>query len=306
MRRLMARTLAASHGALALAACDGAAGHEAPRRATGPAAPLGDGTAAAYATFDATGAPTALGVRLTARALATLPSTPSDGHHCVDRSGDGATEPGAECAPAHEWVLPLPDAAAARADLPFKWVRLVWRPAGHSPPGIYDLPHLEVEFHLRRIEEVLAIAAGPCGPERVRCDQYARGRRPVPPNYVPSDFRNVDAVAPGSGNHLVDPTGPEFGGGRFTRSWSYGAYDGRVAFYEEMVSREHLLAAPQAGDACRAIKLPPAYATAGWYPTRSCLRQAAGGREHTVSLEGFVRREPSAPAAVAAAPANGA
>ncbi|MGH8662238.1 MAG: hypothetical protein ACREUB_10830 [Burkholderiales bacterium] len=38
------------------------------------------------------------------------------------------------------------------------------------------------------------------------------------------------------GNHLIDPTSPEFKGKKFTRSWIYGVYGGRVTFYEEMVT----------------------------------------------------------------------
>ena len=36
-----------------------------------------------------------------------------------------------------------------------------------------------------------------------------------------ADFKNVDAVVPAMGNHLIDPTSAEFNGKKFTRTWIY-------------------------------------------------------------------------------------
>jgi hypothetical protein len=95
------------------------------------------------------------------------------------------------------------------------------------------------------------------------------------------------------GNHLVDLTGSEFAEKKpFTRSWIFGVYDGKVTFYEEMVSRAHLLAKPQT---CAPIKSPPAVAVGGYYPTTSCLRHDPATGQTTVSMERFVIRPASAP-----------
>ena len=48
------------------------------------------------------------------------------------------------------------------------------------------------------------------GAEFVRCEQYELGKKPLPANYMPLDYMDVDAVAPAMGSHLVDTTGPEF------------------------------------------------------------------------------------------------
>ena len=191
-----------------------------------------------------------------------------------------------------EHVIPLPDSAARRADIPFKWVLLNWNPAGHIPPGIYDVPHFDVHFEMVPIAEVFAIDSGPCGPESVRCDQFQIARKPVPPNYVPAEYQDVEAVAPAMGNHLLDLTGPEFNKHPFTRSWIYGTYDGKVIFYEEMVTRSHLLSKP---NVCSPIKMAKAVATDGFYPTVSCIRHNAATGEYTVSIEQFVLRKASAP-----------
>ena len=82
-------------------------------------------------------------------------------------------------------------------------------------------------------------------------------KRPVPPNYLAPDYQDVEAVAPAMGNHLIDLTSPEFQGEPFTRTWIYGIYDGRVTYYEEMVTLAFLLGAPSE---CFDIKSPPAVA----------------------------------------------
>jgi len=261
-------------------------------RALGAASELGDGVVTTYADFDAAGAPTAIGIAFSATALRGLPTTLSDGHHCFDGDGDGQIG-GAECLATHDRVIPLPDRVARNAAIPFKWVLLNWNPSGHIPPGVYDLPHFDVHFYIDRIENVFAIEPGPCGPEMVRCDQFAVGRRQVPTNYMHPDFADVEAVVPAMGNHLIDLTGPEFNGQRFTRTWIFGTYDGRVTFYEEMVAVDYMLGRP---DACFDIKSPPAVALSGYYPTRSCIRYDAAAAEYQVAMEGFVYREASPPA----------
>ena len=278
--------------ALLLAACaitpQGSPGVQ----ALGAPSAIGNGTVASYAEFDASGAVTAIGVVFSADALANLPGAHSDGHHCFDVNKDGKSDLDAECAGWHEWVLPLPSEASRQPDLPFKWALLNWNPHGHIPPGVYDKPHFDVHFYIEPIAKVFAIEPGPCGPERVRCDQFERARVPLPANYMHADFKDVGAVAPAMGNHLVDLSAPEFKGVPFTRTWIYGAYEGRVTFYEEMVTAAYLASRP---DQCFPIKQAPAVALSGRYPTRSCIRHRPATAEVTVSLEGFERRKAAPP-----------
>lgn len=266
-------------------------------RSLGWQVPLGNGTATSYGEVDSHGTPTAIGITLSAAALDGLP-TGSDNHHCVDRDKSGAITSTTKCVHTVEHVIPIPDIIARRADIPFKWVLLNWNAAGHIPPGIYDVPHFDVHFVMAPIAKIFAIQAGPCGPESVRCDQFEIGKKPLPSNYVHADFRDVDAVVPAMGNHLIDLTGPEFNKHPFTRSWIYGVYDGKVIFYEEMVTRAHLLSKP---NTCVPIKSPKAVEVTGFYPTVSCIRNSAASGEHSVSMEGFVFRNASLPDPIAGA-----
>jgi hypothetical protein len=280
----------------ALAGCVSPPSESPASRSLGWSTPLGKGTATSYAEFDKQGAPRAIGVAFSATALDGLPAA-SDMHRCHARTKEGAIDTSTQCQQTNEYALPLPDAAARRADIPFRWVLLNWNHLGHIPPGIYDLPHFDVHFVMAPIADIFAIEPGPCGPEFVRCDQYQMGKKPLPANYVAADYVDVDAVVPAMGNHLIDVTGPEFNKQPFTRSWIYGVYDGKVIFYEEMVTRAHMLSKP---NKCTPIKSPKAVDTRGYYPTVSCIRFDAATGEHTVSMEGFVLREASAAGKAAA------
>jgi hypothetical protein len=243
---------------------------------------LGNGRASSFATWNHTGVPTAVGIRISAEALASLSTDPSDHHHCVDKNGDGVIAHATECADTHEYVVPLPEAASQRDDMPFKWVLLNWNLRGHGPPGIYDVPHFDVHFMMAPIADIFAIRAGPCGPELVNCDDFATAKIPLTDGLMHPDFVDVDAVAPAMGNHLIDLSGAEFNGEPFTWSWIYGMYGGRVTFYEEMVSRAYLQTQP---DSCRTIKTPPAVDVSGHYPTQQCVRYDGAGNEYVISME---------------------
>ena len=262
----------------------------------GPDARLADGPVVSYASVDPSGVPSAIGVRISSEALNSLPAAMSDGHHCFDRNSDGTIDHGTECLATHERVMPLHSSISARTDMPFKWVLFNWNPMGHVPPGIYDAPHFDIHFMIEPIESIYSIQSGPCGPEFVRCDQFEVARKAVPAEYVAPDFQNFDAVVPAMGNHLIDATSPELHGEPFTRTFIYGAYDGRITFYEEMVTVDYLKSRP---DTCFSIKQPAAVAVEGYYPTTSCMRFDAEADAYMVSLESFVHRAAAPASAVA-------
>jgi hypothetical protein len=271
-----------------LAACGSGAPAAPAARVSGWRAPLGNGEVASFADLREDGAPSAIGIMISAEALAGLPSEPSDRHHCFDHDGDGVTASAAQCTQSHEFAIPLPDAVNRRGDIPFKWVLLNWNAHGHAPAGVYDVPHFDVHFYVVPIADVFAIRDGPCGTERVNCDDFAMAKLPLPAGLMHPDFSDVDAVTPAMGNHLIDLGGPEFQGEPFTRSWIYGVYGGRVTFYEEMVALAYLQSRP---DTCAPIKSPPAVAVGGYYPTQWCVHYDATANAYLVSMEGFTHRE---------------
>ena len=278
---------------LAVAGCSSERAGTSGSRMPGWQLKLGDGTVSSYAELEGGGAPTSIGVAWSSSALDGLPND-ADEHRCFGRAKDGAIDAGTKCQHTHEFVIPLPDGVSRRADIPFKWVLFNWNPAGHIPPGIYDAPHFDIHFEMGPIADAFAIESGPCGPELVRCDQFTTARKPLPPNYMPPDYVDVEAVVPVMGNHLIDTSGPEFHQQPFTRSWIYGVYDGKVIFYEVMVALGYMRSKP---NDCLPIKAPKAVAVSGLYPAEYCVRHNATTGEYSVSMEKFSPRDASAPEA---------
>ncbi|AUG80783.1 hypothetical protein CFP65_6115 [Kitasatospora sp. MMS16-BH015] len=244
----------------------------------GPAVALGAGAARSYAVWDGE-RPLALGLALTPGALDHLPTVANDGHHCYDLDGDGRIDPVHECSDGHEHVLDLPPGAPA----PYSWLLLNWNPLGHGPPMVYDWAHFDVHFYLQAKAERDAIRPGPCQ-VLVDCADQATATEPVPPEYLPPGYEDRHLVEPAMGNHLVDPAGPEWRGGPFTRTFIYGAYGGAITFLEPMITVAELRS--PATD-CTAVKRPAGWQRPGWYPDRYCLRHHPATGEYTVSLEGF-------------------
>lgn len=223
---------------------------------TGKPQVFGDQVVTTYVTVDKDRVPVALGIEIPAKALSSLP------------------------AKEQELIFEFPNEARST---PFRFMDMSWNPKGHPPVGTYTVPHLDFHFYIQSLEERNSIDPGPC--EGLECADYARAVKTVPAQYVPQDYRNVGAVAPKMGNHLIDPASGEFNNHPFTRTFLYGAYDGKITFYEPMLSLEYLQSQP---NEYLDLKLPAAYQQTGYYPTRYSVRYDAARSVYRISLERFV------------------
>jgi hypothetical protein len=192
--------------------------------------------------------------------------------------------------PSHAEALVVDFPIQAR-ETPFQYMLLDWNPQGHEPVGIYDKPHFDFHFYFQDLDDVNQIDPGPCS--GLACDDYAKAMKPVPAEFLPAGYINVGSVVPYMGNHLIDPTSPEFNGQIFTRTWLYGAYDGEITFYEPMITRASLVGEP---NQCTALKLPLEYTRSGYYPTKYCTALDAEKKIYRVYITDFVHR--TAPAQV--------
>jgi hypothetical protein len=252
-------------------------GHE--RTLRGQVDKIGAGTVQSFVTLDPSGAPSAIGVMMSAGALEQLPSAPNTVSRCFDLDGDGR-HTGHECHGDEERILNVP--ADSSAGLPFRWIQVNWNPAGHHNTP-YAKPHFDFHFHTGDRGRVEAIAPGRCG-ELVDCGDFKSASRPVPAQYLPSGYIDVGAVVPRMGNHLLDSQSPELKDSLpFTSTFIYGAYEGELIFWEPMITLDFL---QKTRDACLEIRQPNAFRQAGYYPTQYCVRQDHQGRR-TVSLERF-------------------
>jgi len=253
----------------------------------GDRATLGTSTVRTYVQRVPNSPPVALGVEFGAELLPGLPPEPNDGSNCWDVDEDGTIELEHECVGGQERALFFPPEAAGT---PIKWLLFNWDSHGHIPAGIYDSPHIDLHFFMQDYISRNMIRPGPCGLV-INCDDYQTAKIPVPAAYMPRDYIDIDAIEARMGAHMVDPSSPELQpGGKFTKTFIYGHYNGHMTFYEPMIDLGYLLTQP---NTCTPLKLPAAYETAGYYPTQYCMRYAAGRKIYTISLEGFVYRSAS-------------
>lgn len=250
---------------------------------------LGNGTIRGYAITGSDGKPTAVGVSFKASALEGLPVEPNRTSRCFDLDKDGKINDHGECEGDYEIRLPIPAKVADRADVPFIWAGVNWNPHGH-PPLPWSVPHFDLHFYVVPTEAIDAIRVGPCD-FFIDCDDRETALKPVDPALIHPDHIDVKATVSMMGNHLIDSKTPELAPGDappFTHTWIYGAYDGKITFYEPMITLAYLQEGP---NGCTPIKQPAAWEQAGYYPTVYCIRYSADHANYTVSLEGLVLRQ---------------
>jgi hypothetical protein len=221
-------------------------------RTYGSAVRVGNGSARSYLVIQ-NGRPQELGIALSENALTGLPVTGMS----------------------HEYLLPLP----ARNPTQFKVIELDWNPGGHPPPMVYTVPHFDFHFYVISLAERNAIV--PSDPA------FATKAA----NFPPADFRTPGWVPPPGpaaaeavprmGIHWINPTSPEFHGLGFTKTFILGSWNGRVTFFEPMVTQAYLLGKP---DDLTELPSAPRYEPAGWYPRAYRVRWDAGSREWHVAI----------------------
>lgn len=169
----------------------------------------------------------------------------------------------------------VPLHAEAMENTPFQFIMLDWNPEGHDPSGIYDLPHFDMHFYMSSFADVMTFTD-------MTKIETAPGESYVPANYVGGPS------VPAMGKHWVDITSPEFNGQTFTQTFIYGSYDGKIAFYEPMITLDFL---KNTNNFERSIPQPAKFKTAGYYPTKMRIVKHADVTE--IVLDEFVYRQAS-------------
>ncbi len=270
-RSLSALMLVAAAVSGGMAACSNDSSTEPAnaRLVYGPAQALGAGTARVYVTLDAAGKPATLGVALSENALTNLPQTP---------------QPGAMSAV--NLILKLPQEAKATS---FDHVMLDWNPMGHEPDHVYTLPHFDFHFYTATEAEQMAIM--PSDP------QYEAKLEKLPAEqFRPVGMIKLPSGVPMMGAHWVDPTSPELqpppANKTFTQTFLYGSYDGKMIFYEPMITKAHIesLKTVAGNSITSAIKLATSFEHPGYFPTKYSLAWDAAAKEYRISLDSLVQR----------------
>jgi len=225
---------------------------------------LGNGSIYTWAHVDKDGKPIKIGVSATETALVGLREDVPELYPKV---------------PGWEYRLNLPQEAKQKSA--FDHVSFDWNPKGHIPPGIYDVPHFDVHFYLISYQDRLKITAA--GEDLDRC------RKQPDAKYIPGGYIYApESEEPKMGAHWVDTQTPELNGSPFTHTFIFGSYDGKVVFYEPMITLSFL---KNKSNGVYAIKQPAAVQATGYYPTKYAIKFDDVRKEYTITLEEFVWME---------------
>jgi len=227
----------------------------------GPAIKVHGGKAWTWVQLDSQGNPLRAAVTIDDKAMNSVPvGTGHDGggHDMMDNM----------------WTLKF---HAKGIVLPFNHVGMGWNPNGHEPENIYTQPHFDFHFYSMTPDEVAAIPVYEAAKEKF-------DNRPAP-EYFPATYINPGGGVPMMGAHWIDVTSPEFHGQLFTQTFIFGSYDGKVTFYEPMITKAFLLANSNYE---RDIPQPAKVQQTGYYPTKMRVVKHDGVTE--IILDGFVKR----------------
>jgi hypothetical protein len=248
---------------------------------------VGNGSLRPYVEYDrVTNAPVEIGVAFSEEALQGLP-TDGAGHH---------GQPGA----VHQSTFELPAAAA-----PFRFVEVNWNPMGHEPEGVYaGVPHFD--FHFYTITQAERDAIMPSDPRWAEKANALPAAEYIPQfnlALAPPGAKPADVAVPMMGVHWVDLRSPELQRllGKpeaykpFTATFLHGSWDGKVIFWEPMITRAHLLAKrdatdPAVRDQRLPIGMPAKYQAPGYYPEAYRISWDAQAKEYRIALTGLAKR----------------
>ncbi|MCE7072574.1 DUF5602 domain-containing protein [Dyadobacter sp. CY327] len=179
------------------------------------------------------------------------------------------------------YTLRLPENKSATV---FDHVTMDWNPHGHPPENVYTKAHFDFHFYMESEAELNKIPP-------FEVDSIGHKTYPAP-DYLPKNYIPIPGGVPKMGVHWADITSPELNPQNpapFTQTFIYGTYNGKVNFYEPMVTGEYLKALT--GKFERSIPQPAKYARTGYYPTKMSVTKIPGG--YQVELSEFIYRQQS-------------
>lgn len=169
------------------------------------------------------------------------------------------------------------DLNAQTAFTPFNHVAVDWNPHGHEPNGVYNVPHFDFHFYMISKEDQMSIP--PYETDSSKFKNFPTAE------YLPAHYVPIPGGVPEMGTHWVDVTSPELNGQAFTQTFIYGSYNGKVNFYEPMISLAFL---KSNATFQRAIPQPASVMQTGFYPSKLEVQKHDGVTD--IILEDFVNR----------------
>jgi hypothetical protein len=171
---------------------------------------------------------------------------------------------------------------------------------------VYEgVPHFD--FHFYTITQAERDAIVPTDPQYKEKANKIPSIEFVPPfnaALAPPGMAPADVAVPKMGVHWVDVRSPELQRllGRpdaykpFTSTFIHGSWNGRVTFWEPMITRTHILAKktaidPAVRDQIIPIPTPARYQEPGYYPSAYRITWDAKAKEYRIALTQLTWRE---------------
>ncbi|MFN5135562.1 MAG: hypothetical protein ACK5DG_09625 [Chitinophagaceae bacterium] len=219
----------------------------------GPAVQMGDGHLRSWINITrSNNQPLAIGIEFTGKSMQNLPQD-----HLNHM--------------ANAFVLSLHQ--KAKAVTAFDHITINWEPMGHEPAGIYNVPHFDMHFYKISVADQMMISPVP---------------GPVPaPGYLPAAYVIQGATVPQMGTHWLNPASPELPPTfqPFTHTFIYGSTNGRVHFYEPMITRAFLLSGTSVN---KSVPVPTKFSPVNkYYPSAYKIWKNNDNGRHYVALTNF-------------------
>ena len=220
---------------------------------------IGNGKAWSWIQTGKENKPLAVGVTLTTSALQNLP-------HAFNESG----------AQDNMFVLKLPKLKSTTV---FDHVGLDWNPRGRELGSVYDKALFDFKFYMVSENERSEINSyGTDSIKKVKPE----------PAYLPSSYIMGSGAESKMDVHWVDVTSPELdpvNHSAFTQTFIYGSNNGKVTFYEPMITLAFL---KNTSGFQRNIPQPAKFARSGYYPTKMHIQKY--NDEIHIIMDGFIYR----------------
>jgi hypothetical protein len=230
----------------------------------GPVTKFHNGKAWTWVQLDSQNKPQRIAISIDDAAMNSLPAATGDMGHDMGNM-------------ANHLVLKFHEKASAT---PFLHALLDWNPAGHEPENVYTLPHFDFHFYTTPDAERAAIP-----PYEVDSTGFLNFPAPA---YLPANYLPTPGGVPQMGAHWVDVTSPELNGQPFSQTFLMGTFNGKVNFYEPMITKAFLDANPNFE---REVGAPAKFQQSGYYPAKMRIVKKDGVTN--IILEEFVHRTQS-------------
>jgi hypothetical protein len=247
---------------------------QAVKRVQGESKQVGNGKVSTWVDLDKDGHPTSIGVTLTEDGLYGLPQSDDDPGEkgalkltLLDGIGHATYE--------HELSFP-PEAK----ETAFDHMGFNWNAFGHWPGGIFSEPHFDVHFYMESMDYRHSM-------QKSKKEDILVGHKQMERKYVPPGHSLVyGTLEPRMGVHWADLSSPELVPGNFNKIFLFGSYNGKMLFWEPMITRRFLLTKPT--NYVEPVVQPYEYPKSGYYPMAYSVKYNADKKEFDIALDELV------------------